>query len=444
MNIPASDTIVAPATPVHERAPIAVLRVSGPQAWALIARFFKPSSAKPFRPWRLKRGDWCDPTGVIDDVLISFFKAPASYSGEDMCEISCHGNPLLRDAIEANLIDAGARRAKPGEFTQRALLNGKMGLLEAEALHDLIEAKTRYQADLIRQQAQSPLAARVRQHVHAILGIQAHIEASIDYGEEDVDVLNRDQMGQQLATMIEQLTVLKKTATFAMGMKRGFRVLLAGAPNVGKSTLFNALLARERAIVSDVPGTTRDFITEEVEIQGLPVVLIDTAGIRETQDFIEGEGIKRVRALFGEVDLVVLLLDQAHVGVEFDEQVLGPERVIRVATKQDLAPVVQGCDLAVSAKAGTGLAQLEQQIVLRLSSAVDGQSAYLINQRQEETVAEAIAMLQAAMDDFQAGHGEEILSSYLNQTRRLLGELTGETTVEDLLDRMFATFCLGK
>lgn len=445
MSTPSDDTIVAPATPLNARGPIAILRLSGPRSWQLVAECFTPTVAGPFKPWRLRHGVWVDRAGTVDEVLVSFFAAPRSYTGEAMCEIACHGNPLFREAIEQSLIARGARRAKPGEFTQRALLNGRMGLLEAEGLHDLIDAKTLYQADLIRQQASSPLAGQVREQVEAVLAVQAHIEASIDYGEEDIDALQRDGLLAKLTAIRDRLRVLKRTATFAIGMKRGFRVLLVGAPNVGKSTLFNALLERERAIVSHVAGTTRDFLTEEVEIGGLPVVLIDSAGLRATDDLIEGEGVRRVHQLLSEADLVLALVDGDHPQVPaLDAQAVPAERCLTVATKADLGAPAPNADLKVSATQGQGLAELERQIVLRLSSAVAGQNAYLINQRQEETVAAAIALLQTAMDDFQSGHGEEILSSYLNQTRWLLGELTGETTVEDLLDRMFATFCLGK
>ncbi|MCB1043230.1 MAG: tRNA uridine-5-carboxymethylaminomethyl(34) synthesis GTPase MnmE [Acidobacteria bacterium] len=437
-------TVVALATPLPQPSALAIIRVSGPLTEALVARFFVPKNPGPLKPWRLRRGNWHDVEGLVDDITLVFYRAPQSYTGEDMCEIFCHGNPVFCDQIIGNLVDAGAERAQPGEFTRRALLEGRMGLLEAEALHELVTAKTRFQADLIRQQHSSPLVKALQQHVQTILGIQAHIEATIDYGEEDIDALQRPLMLQQLSSMLDDLKQLKKTASFALGMKRGFRVLLAGAPNVGKSTLFNALLDRERAIVSEWPGTTRDYLAEEVEINGLPVVLIDTAGLRETEDMIEAEGIRRVTHLFGEVDLVLVLVDPEH-GIPSlpPPEVLPSERLLIVANKSDVSQAT-GADLAISARDGRGLSQLEAQIVLRLSSAVTGQSAYLINQRQEDVVAQAITLLQHAIQDTSDGHGEEILSSYLNQLRQQLGELTGETTVEDLLDRMFASFCLGK
>ncbi len=444
------DVIVAPATPPQLRAPLAVIRVSGEGCLDFVARHFQPKGGpSPLRPRRSYYGDWRDPQGVVDDVVVVAYRAPRSYTGQDMAEITCHGNPLFVESIVDNALRWGARRARPGEFTMRALLNGKMDLLEAESVNALIEANTRYQANLARRQSKGPLVGFVNQQVEEILQIQAHIEATIDYGEEDIDALEREGLLAKMDGLIKAFARLAETAKFANGMRRGFRVLLTGEPNVGKSALFNALVRQERAIVAELPGTTRDLISEQVEIQGLPVVLIDSAGVRDTADQVETIGIEKIFKLLEDVDLAIHLDAGRGESRPYSQlTALPPEKRMQVRSKSDLADAAEksgdGQPLWVSAKTGEGLDRLEREIVVRLAAAMEGQSVYLINQRQEETIAGVVAQLKQARDDYRAGFGEEILSSYLNASRRLLAELTGETTVEDILDRMFSNFCLGK
>ena len=440
------DLIVAPATAMGVRAPLAVVRVSGDGAWSVLARCFKSRKVGGITPWRMSYGDWRDGDGVVDDVMVVGYRAPRSYTGQDMLEIFCHGNPLFVDLVVASVLVFGGRWARPGEFTMRAVLNGKMGLLEAESVHSLIESNTRYQADLVRRQADGPLVPFVRARVEEILQVQAHIEATIDYGEEDIDALERGVLLAKMARLVEVFEELARTGSFARSLRRGFKVLLTGSPNVGKSTLFNALVRQERAIVTELPGTTRDLISEEIELDGLPIVLIDSAGVRETDDRIESLGIERIYRLLGDVDLVLFLCERGREAPPYEKILSLPrDRWITVHTKADLAEDGEsGASFSVSALTGAGIAGLEREIVLRLSADMKGQPVYLINQRQEETIQGVIACLRSAHDDYESGYGEEVLSSYLNSARRLLGELTGETTVEDVLDRMFSNFCLGK
>lgn len=441
------DMIVARATPEKIRAPLAIIRISGEGCWKLVSRRFRPMGKGDPAPWRMVYGDWVDEKGVIDDVTLVRYRAPRSYSGQDMVEVYCHGNPLLVDAIIRGMLELGARRARPGEFTMRALLNGKMDLLQAEAVQGVIEANTRYQVDLVRRQAKGPLLGFTRQRVEEILQIQAHIEATIDYGEEDVAALARETLLARMRVLLGRFESLHRTASFANTMRRGFRILITGAPNVGKSTLFNALVRQERAIVTSLPGTTRDLISEEIEIEGLPVVLIDSAGVRETGDTIEKMGIEKIYSMLEEVDLVLYLKTASREEAPYPKLPgTRGEKWLTVYTKLDLneGTPLENNELWVSAQTGEGLGRLEKQIVLQLASAMEGQSVYLINQRQEEVIAGVIENLKNALDDYRDGFGEEVLSSYLNTARRLLGELTGETTVEDILDRMFSNFCLGK
>jgi tRNA modification GTPase len=439
------DIIVASASEVR-KAPLAVIRVSGDNCWNVFQRCFRPKIKKDYEPWRMMYGLWQDGEGVVDDVTVVPYRGPASYTGQDMFEVICHGSALFVDAVVASVIACGGRAARPGEFTMRAVLNGKMDLLEAEGVGALIEANTRFQADLIRRQANGPLVDVVKEQVEAILQVQAHIEATIDYGEEDIDALQKDVLLSKMRGVLGALTELKKTSSFTRSLRRGFRVLLTGRPNVGKSTLFNALVRQERALVTELPGTTRDLVSEEVEIDGLPVVLIDSAGVRETEDRVENLGIEKIYEMLGEVDLVLYLVEQGMETEPYEKiKTLSEDKWIRIRTKADVDEQTlaeEAC--SVSAKTGQGLDELEGIIVNRLSKVMEGQKAYLINRRQEETLDAALTHLERAIEDFEGGFGEEVLSSYLNTTRRLLGELTGETTVEDILDRMFSNFCLGK
>ncbi|CAM2007506.1 tRNA uridine-5-carboxymethylaminomethyl(34) synthesis GTPase MnmE [Acanthopleuribacter pedis] len=447
------DVIVAPATPAQAKSALAIVRVSGEGCLGLVAHCFRPKGKAPLKPWAPRYGDWMDVEGLVDDVMVTTFRGPRSYTGQDMVEISCHGNPVLIQAIQTSLTNLGARQARPGEFTMRAVLNGKMDLLAAEAVNGLIEANTRYQADLIRRQSHGPLVTFINEQVEQMLQMQAHIEATIDYGEEDIDALQREQLAGKLKTMVDAFKRLEQTARFSLAMKRGFKVLLTGEPNVGKSTLFNTLVRHERAIVTELPGTTRDLISEQIEIGGLPIILMDSAGIRDSNDRIEQLGIQKIYELLHDVDLVLFLNDAAEPREPYPQlKELTQEKWFEVVTKQDLVEeshVAEKDDqmkarVPVSALTGKGLRQLEQQIVIRLSTVMAGQSVYLINQRQEEIISTVSTLLKSAADDFDMGFGEEVLSSYLNAARQQLGELTGETDVEDILDRMFSNFCLGK
>ena len=438
-----TDIIVAPATGMEGPKPLSIIRISGNGCWELVQKYFK--SRKEMESWVMVYGNWLDDEGVVDDVMLVGYRAPRSYTSQDMVEVFCHGNPLFVEIIIKGLVRGGARRARPGEFTIRAVINGKMDLLKAESINGLIEANTRYQADLIRRQAKGPIVEFVKAQVDEIIAIQAHIEASIDYGEEDLDVLERSVLLGRIKNLLTRFEQLRETGRFANAMKRGFRVLITGEPNVGKSTLFNYLVREERAIVTHLPGTTRDLINEEIEIGGLPVVLIDSAGVRDTDDLIEQMGIEKIFGMLEDVDLILYLSVSGDVNPPYEKVAQLPKhRWIHVLTKSDVQPNTDSGKIAVSALQGVGLKQLEDEVVVRLSTAMEGQSVYLINRRQEDLVCEVLQQLSKAHDDYVSGFGEEVLSSYLNTARRHLGELTGETTVEDILDRMFSTFCLGK
>ena len=411
----------------------------------MVETFFKPRKRKKNESWRARYGDWIDERGFLDDVVLLCYEASFSYTGQDMFEVFCHGNPLIVEGIVASLLGAGCRMARPGEFTMRAVLNGRMSLLEAEAVNASIEATTRYGLDLVRRQAKGPLVVFVNEKVAEIIKIQAHLEANIDYGEEDIDVPSRGYLLDLIEKMIMDFEKTAATASFSRSMFRGFRVLITGEPNVGKSTLFNGLVKQERAIVTDLPGTTRDLISEQVEMLGLPVILLDSAGVRDTTDVVESIGIAKIMEKIHDVDLVLFLTTMEHRREPYEAlRELPDHKWMRVFTKIDRFPLNGEGERGVSALTGAGMLQLEKEIVLRLSSSMQDQPLYVINQRQEGLIRATIENLNQAKEQYAAGFGEEVLSFYLNHARMILGELTGETNVEDVLDKMFSDFCLGK
>ena len=438
-----SDTIAAPATPVT-KSPLTLIRVSGDGCWNLLKKRFVPRSGEP-KAWRASLGEWVDDQGEIDEVIVTAFQDGASYTGQEMFEISCHGNPVFVDAIMQSLYRQGVRLAKPGEFTARAVLSGKMTLFEAERVQALIEAKTRYHAELIRKQEKSPLIPHMKSIVDQVLKVQAHIEASIDYGEEDIDALEIDSLIAKLKNIDGEMRRIRKSSVFPHKMREGLKVLLTGETNVGKSSLFNALCDHQRAIVTDVHGTTRDLVHEEVDIEGMPVVFIDSAGVRETDDHVEKIGIKRIKDILLEMDLVLFLTpfnDPKSIYSELRD--VQSEKLLIVYTKSDLGLSLENVEdkCVVSVKDEESVLMLKKEIVNRLKQ--DFGSQYLVTQRQENVFSEALRFLEEAIDMLVQGYGEEISSSHLNSFRRKIGELTGETTVEDILDHMFSDFCLGK
>lgn len=439
-----SDTIVAPGTPASLRAPLACVRLSGPLTQPILDAFLRLRSGQQLSSWHMHFGDWVDEGGLLDDVTVAFYRAPRSYTGQDMAEIFCHGNPLFVEEIMRDARSRGARPARPGEFTLRAVLAGKMDLIQAETVHEVVHARTRWQAELARTQASGPLASFSREIVEQLLQVEARLEASIDYADEGIDPPGRRLLLQTLQQLAERLGQVGRSAPFARGLRRGFRVLLTGAPNSGKSSLFNALLACERALVSHLPGTTRDLVSEELELGGLPVVLIDSAGVRESEDPIEQMGIARILSLLGEVDLVLYLEDAGQPCPPYPELAeLPAERVLHLISKADLLSEMPG-KLSVSTRQPESLTRLVQAIVVQLSAPLQDQAVWVTSARQEELLERARLLLEQTASEFAEGFGEEIVSASLRQARRALAELVGSTGVEDVLERMFSQFCLGK
>ncbi len=454
------DTIVAIATPPGPGA-IGVLRLSGPGAVRLAERCFRPLGHKGLRdrpPRTLVYGSLLDRDGVvIDQALCTVSYGPHSYTGEDTAEFQCHGAPqVLSLGLEA-LCALGARLAGPGEFTRRAFLNGKLDLAQAEAVGDLLEATSREGVRQAAGQLAGALSRRIGEIYSALVDVMAHFHAVLDYPDEDLDPFTREGLSAALAEQEGALDALLSTCRRGRQLARGIPCALVGQPNVGKSSLLNALAGFERAIVTDIPGTTRDTVEANVELGGLPLRLIDTAGLRDSDDPVERMGVERSRAAMEQAELILVLWDSS-VRVTGEEVAL-LERAVELAptilvwTKGDLPtapiPVLELPEglrvVELSARTGEGLDRLEEAVAAlfpRESGTPYGQM--LTNQRQEEAAGRARAAVHRAREALEAGVTPDALLTDVEEALAALGELTGQSVREDITDRIFSRFCVGK
>ena len=454
------DTIVAIATPPGPGA-IGVLRLSGPGAVRLAERCFRPLGHKGLRdrpPRTLVYGSLLDRDGVvIDQALCTVSYGPHSYTGEDTAEFQCHGAPqVLSLGLEA-LCALGARLAGPGEFTRRAFLNGKLDLAQAEAVGDLLEATSREGVRQAAGQLAGALSRRIGEIYSALVDVMAHFHAVLDYPDEDLDPFTREGLSAALAEQEGALDALLSTCRRGRQLARGIPCALVGQPNVGKSSLLNALAGFERAIVTDIPGTTRDTVEANVELGGLPLRLIDTAGLRDSDDPVERMGVERSRAAMEQAELILVLWDSS--ARVTGEEVALLERAVELAptilvwTKGDLPtapiPVLELPEglrvVELSARTGEGLDRLEEAVAAlfpRESGTPYGQM--LTNQRQEEAAGRARAAVHRAREALEAGVTPDALLTDVEEALAALGELTGQSVREDITDRIFSRFCVGK
>jgi len=447
------DTICALATPPGSGG-LGVIRVSGPAAFAIVDRATWRPNHTPCAGWAgytLHRADIVHPTGeVIDDVLLAVFHAPRSYTGEDVVEISAHGGPIPLRQILARLMQCGARPARPGEFTQRAFLNGRMDLAQAEAVGDIIAAQTEQAHRLARRQSEGRLSLAVAQIREIVLGVLARIEASIDF-PEDVGELDADACQSDLSLAERQVGALLATADQGILYREGLKVVLAGRPNVGKSSLLNALLRADRAIVTPVPGTTRDVIEETLNLRGIPLRAVDTAGLRETEDEVERIGVARTRESLADADIALLVLDATAGETEEDAALratLAGRPHILVWNKWDLkpgsAPPAEG--VVVSAATGWNLVALEDALAdLALGGrAADTEDTFVTHARHKRALQSALARLADARNTLAAALPADFVSIDVRSALDALGEITGETATEDVISEIFSRFCIGK
>ena len=452
------DTIAAISTPLGEGG-IGIVRISGAAAEGIAWKIFTRIPSGGLQSHRFYYGELIDPdTGdVVDEILLVLMQAPRSYTCEDVLEIHCHGGYLIVQRVLQLVLAAGARLAEPGEFTKRAFLNGRIDLLQAEAVIELIRGKTEAALALAQHQREGILSNRIAAVKAGIVTSLAFIEAYLDFPEEDIDIPAFREIETAVRTSLALIEELLRGFQQGKVLREGVSVLIVGKPNVGKSSLLNTLLKEKRAIVTSVPGTTRDIIEEVVNIKGLPVNLLDTAGIRDSEDEIEQEGMKLTMEKIPLADLILFVVDSSKPFENEDtlivEAILGREfmvisnksdlpQVLRLPAQIESEPVVR-----ISARDGGGIEELREAIFSRFirGESLDGRDFTALSQvRHRDALDRAQKSLLSFLESFAAGMPLEIVSLDLRDALTALGEVTGETTTDDILDQIFTRFCIGK
>lgn len=441
------DTIAAISTPAG-RGGIGIVRLSGPETQNIAASILRFRDNHEWRPWTAFLAELLDDAGqTIDRVVTTYYAAPRSYTAEDVVEIACHGSPVvLRHCLE-RCVDAGARLAEPGEFTLRAYLNGRIDLPQAEAVRDLIEATTLYQARVAAQQVDGSVSRRIAPVKEQLLELIALLEAGIDFAEDDISVASGAEILRRLTPVQTGVDELVRSFAYGKIVHTGVTLAIAGRPNVGKSSLFNRLLRQDRAIVTDIPGTTRDTVSETASLGGIPVRFVDTAGIRRGEDAIESLGIERTYRAMADADLTLVVVDSSQPLTAADSEIMkrastGPTLV--VLNKSDLPAVADIHGMAVSALTGAGIEELRQHIVRMIAPASEQETGFITSIRHEQLLRESAASLEAAEAAVANRIPHEMLLLDLYSALRPLDAITGATTADDILNRIFSTFCIGK
>lgn len=446
------NTIVALSTP-RGRGALAVIRLSGPDSLNIARRLGQVDEVEPRHATLMTLRRPSD-NEVLDQVLLTYFSAPHSLTGEDVVEISCHGSPAVVRSVIDTTLELGAVLAGPGEFTLRALSNGKINLAQAEAIRDLIAAQTEAAVKQASRQLNGELSVALAPFKEKLLEVIVLLESALEFVEEDIPAPRANEIDNDLKNVSAGVEKLARSYSAGRLLQEGVRVAITGRPNVGKSSLFNSLVERERAIVTDIPGTTRDTLTEAVDLDGVPVILTDTAGLRETTDGIETLGIERTRRAMSDSDLVLVVLDgSSEVGPadrELIDQTKDTRRVV-VMNKSDLPGFdVSSCvaelqPINVSAKTGEGLSTLRAAILASVNSnGVDDGGLLITNARHYDLLCSTQRELKAARTALRERHSEELILVPLHNALKFLGQITGETTTEDILSEIFGTFCIGK
>jgi tRNA modification GTPase len=442
------DTIVAIATPPG-RGGIGIVRLSGPDAGRIAATL---TSREGFEPRRATLATIAgSPGDPIDQAIVTHFPAPHSYTAEDVVEIAAHGSPVVLRAIVAAAQAAGARLANPGEFTLRAYLHGRISLVEAEAVADLVDAVTPLQARVAFDQLEGTLTARLRELDTALLDVIARLEASLDFPDEGYHFIGAGQATSELDAILTRVDALLADAARGRIIREGLTAAIVGRPNAGKSSLFNALAGAPRAIVTDVPGTTRDLVSERIDISGIPVTLVDTAGLRVTpENAIEEEGIARARTAAAAADVVVAVVDRSQALAEDDRSALEPAgtgRRVIAASKSDLPPAWDARDLGavpVSALTGAGLDDLRQRMLEAAGGSPLRDRAPIANLRHTALLKHARAAIERAIAAASDGVPEEFVLADLREARGRFDEITGARPEDEVLRAIFSRFCIGK
>ncbi|HEX3580335.1 MAG TPA: tRNA uridine-5-carboxymethylaminomethyl(34) synthesis GTPase MnmE [Thermoanaerobaculia bacterium] len=470
----ALDTIVAPATPVG-RSALAIVRIDGPESAAILTALMRAGApeARVATFTSLYAGD-----ERVDECIAIRYAAPHSFTGNDLVELTLHGNPLLVERVLEAARALGARSAEPGEFTERAVLNGKLDLVQAESIADLINARTSLQAKLSLSNLDGTLSRTASSIRESLLNVISRLEAALDFSDEGYEFITRDEARSRMQEAIAACASLAETYRRGRATTRGLSLVILGAPNAGKSTLLNRLVGSERAIVTPIPGTTRDIVRETIEIGGLPVTIADTAGLRENADVVEEIGIERARRAAEDADVVLYLIDATRGPDAGDQAEIARFNALPVFTKRDLAPhppsapsprfagrralehgsresyeagekvakADEGGAIFISALTGEGIPQLLARLdtIVRERFAAPERSPTVVNERQRAAIAECEASLQAALESLHAQYDEQVVLVDLYAASAALAALTGSITQGDVFTAIFSSFCIGK
>jgi tRNA modification GTPase len=458
MSLSELKTIAAIATPPGYGG-IGIIRLSGSNALPLASQLLGSDQKTNFTPNHALLHQITNPeTGItIDEAIITYFKAPHSFTGEDVVEISCHGSPVVLTEVLRLLTSFGVELAQPGEFSLRAFLNQRIDLAQAEAINDLIHAQTSYQARVAVRQLRGELSRQLKPIKEGLIELIVHFESSVEFVEDDLDPLNLKLFLVTIDRYIEQLNQLASSYRVGRLIRAGIKLALIGRPNVGKSSIFNALLGRERSIVTSIPGTTRDTLNETFSINEIPVELVDTAGIRETEDVVEKIGVERTKSAITDADSIIVVVEANSAFLAEETELFNQFPVSLI--------VVNKCDLGislseeakcfllekaptahVSALTGEGIEELKQLIYRQLvdESQRSSESAIITNERHYQALEQTLDSLKQARSDLASGFTEEVALANLHQSLRSLGIITGETLIADIINQIFSTFCIGK
>lgn len=455
------DTIAAIATVLGEGG-ISIIRVSGEKSLDIVSSIFKgkkENGLRDIKTYTMRYGFIVEKeTGdILDEVIVSYMKAPRSFTAEDTVEINCHGGVISTQKVLEEVIKNGARIADPGEFTKRAFLNGRIDLSQAEAVIDIIRAKTELAMKSAVQQSSGRVSKEINNIRESLLEIIAHIEATVDYPEDDLEEMTSEKVASQLESILNKIKEILSTADEGKIIREGLNTVIVGKPNVGKSSLLNSILMEKRAIVTEVPGTTRDVIEEYINIDGVPVKIIDTAGIRETEDVVEKIGVQKSKDKINEADLIILMLDLSRELDDEDREIIEyikNKKYVILLNKSDLDGKINRESInelnskyiiETSAKTGQGIDRLKDCIKeLFFKGEVKSMDILVTNTRHKEALIKAKENCIQALDALENTLAIDLASIDIRNAWSSLGEITGDTLGEDIIDKIFAEFCLGK
>ncbi|MBU3101453.1 MULTISPECIES: tRNA uridine-5-carboxymethylaminomethyl(34) synthesis GTPase MnmE [Clostridium] len=454
------DTIAAISTSIGEGG-ISIIRISGDKAINIVDSIFVGNNNRKlsdFKSYTMRYGHIIDKNGVrLDEVIISYMKGPKSFTAEDTIEVNCHGGVVGTNRILQEIIRSGARIAEPGEFTKRAFLNGRIDLSQAEAVMDIIRAKTELSMKSALMQSEGSISREIKNVRNKLLSVIAHIEVTVDYPEEDIEDVTANEVRNEVTLIINEIDMLLSTADEGKILREGLSTVIVGKPNVGKSSLLNALVKEKRAIVTEVPGTTRDAIEEYISIEGIPVKIVDTAGIRETDDIVEKIGVETSKQKIDEADLVILMLDSSmdlsHEDMEIIDYIKEKKYIV-LLNKSDLGGKIDISELRnlkskyitdISIKTGFGLEDLKNNIKdLFFNGEIKTEGVFVTNNRHKQSLIRAKENLEASLNALEYTAAIDLASIDIRNAWMNLGEITGEALDEDIIHKIFSEFCLGK